>query len=213
MKRKPWERQMARAQSKELNREDRERTILRAACKVIRKQGFHGARMADIAKEADVSYGLAYHYFESKDGVFEKIVEDWWRRLFDHLDVIEESSGGIREKLAKVFEFFLDQYQTQPDQVHIFTTELSRSSTNLTSEHLDRFKRFIGRVEGMIVQARKEGELRKELKPRYMTYVFLGGLETFISAMVLEGQPVSGEKMKRRLVDGLLDIFLNGAGG
>jgi len=43
-------------------KEEKEDLILEAALKVIKEKGFHGARMADIARKAGISYGLIYHY-------------------------------------------------------------------------------------------------------------------------------------------------------
>ena len=44
--------------------------IFEAACRVIREKGYHQARMADIAREAGISYGLVYHYYNSKSDLF-----------------------------------------------------------------------------------------------------------------------------------------------
>ena len=47
--------------------EDRRRTILRAAIEVFARKGYHGCRIADVAREAGVAYGLVYHYFKNKE--------------------------------------------------------------------------------------------------------------------------------------------------
>ena len=41
------------------------RQILRAAITVFARSGYHGSRVADVAKEAGVAYGLVYHYYGS----------------------------------------------------------------------------------------------------------------------------------------------------
>lgn len=51
-------------------REAARETILGAALRVFTRRGYFGTTMADVAREADVSYGLAYHYFKSKDALF-----------------------------------------------------------------------------------------------------------------------------------------------
>lgn len=55
----------------------RERTrarLLQAARVVFEREGFHGARLADIVAEADVSIGTFYNYYESKEEVFRDLV-------------------------------------------------------------------------------------------------------------------------------------------
>jgi TetR/AcrR family transcriptional repressor of uid operon len=49
--------------------EERRRQILRAAMTCFARRGFHLATMNDISAEAQISVGLIYRYFESKDAV------------------------------------------------------------------------------------------------------------------------------------------------
>src|SRR5204862_1417725 len=52
---------------------DKKRLILDAAVRVFARQGFHTCRVSDIADEADVAYGLVYHYFKSKDQILDTL--------------------------------------------------------------------------------------------------------------------------------------------
>ena len=42
-------------------RRDKRALILDAAIKVFARKGYHGSRVSDIAREADIAYGLVYH--------------------------------------------------------------------------------------------------------------------------------------------------------
>ena len=53
--------------------QDRRKTILRAAVEVFARKGYHGCRIADVAREAGVAYGLVYHYFKSKVEVLNEL--------------------------------------------------------------------------------------------------------------------------------------------
>jgi len=50
-------------------------TILDAALIVFVEKGFEGTRMQEIADRCELSYGLVYHYFSSKEAVFRTLVE------------------------------------------------------------------------------------------------------------------------------------------
>ena len=52
------------------------------------------------------------------------------------------------------------------------------------------------RTEKIIAQAQAKKALRADVKARYLTYFFLGALESFVSAMVLENQPLKGPGQK-----------------
>lgn len=55
-------------------KDDRQKQILCSALKVFIQKGFAAAKMSDIAAEAGVSYGLMYHYLQSKDEIYAELV-------------------------------------------------------------------------------------------------------------------------------------------
>jgi AcrR family transcriptional regulator len=57
-------------------KDDRQKQILAAALRVFIHKGFAAAKMSDIATEAGISYGLMYHYFQSKDEIYAELVRD-----------------------------------------------------------------------------------------------------------------------------------------
>jgi AcrR family transcriptional regulator len=55
-------------------RETQREKILDAARRVFARKGL-AATMADVATEAAISHGLAYHYFTNKEALFQALVE------------------------------------------------------------------------------------------------------------------------------------------
>jgi len=191
---------------------NREQSIFEAALKVIKHKGFHKARMSDIAKEAGISYGLVYHYFKNKENLFDAILDRWWKGLFHLMTTISEGSDyDVYKKLRLIINYFLDTYQSNHELVNIFITEISRSTTNLTRNRLDCFKEFMSLTDKVIVEGQEKEVLRRDFKARYLTYIFLGALETFVSAMVLVDQRIKGDSQKERIAESILEVFLNGA--
>ncbi len=56
--------------------EDRREQILDAALRIFAKKGFAKATNKDIAREAGITSGLIYHYFESKEALLKAIFEE-----------------------------------------------------------------------------------------------------------------------------------------
>lgn len=75
--------------------------ILKAAERAFVASGFHGARMAQIAREAQMSAGHIYHYFESK----EQIIAEMVRAHFDEKQTMVER---YREAGDKVVDMMID---------------------------------------------------------------------------------------------------------
>lgn len=67
---------------KERTRQD----LLAAAVSVLARKGFHDTKITDIAAEADVGVGTFYLHFETKDALFDALVDDTVRRLKTAVD-------------------------------------------------------------------------------------------------------------------------------
>lgn len=193
------------------SKKEKETAIFDAACKVIRSKGFHQARITDIAQTAGISYGLVYHYFRSKADLFEAIQRTWWESLLNMMDLSYQRTDSPEERLGDIVNYFLDMYERRPDMVHIFITEISRASSNLTQENLEWFKVFMSKTEKIMAEGQFKEVFRSDIRGRYLTYIFLGALETFISTMVLENQPLKGRPQKQRIASAILEVFVNGA--
>ncbi|MBE9569908.1 MAG: TetR/AcrR family transcriptional regulator [Proteobacteria bacterium] len=199
---------------KDLNafKKEKEQAIFEAALKIIKQKGFHKARMSDISKEAGISYGLVYHYFKNKEDLFDAIINRWWDGLFRLMaDISGDNQYDVHKKLRRIIYYFLDTYQSNHELVNIFITEISRSTTNLTSKRLDCFKKFMSLTQAVMTEGQEKEILRTDFKARYLTYIFLGALETFVSAMVLADQKIKGDAHKDRIANSILEVFLNGA--
>jgi AcrR family transcriptional regulator len=92
----------ATRESGERARQQRER-ILRAAKRCFVDHGFHAASMADIAKTADMSVGLIYRYFDSKNDIVRAIIERQMEEARTLLDAID-SSADLVAALVEHFE-------------------------------------------------------------------------------------------------------------
>ncbi|MBI4965432.1 MAG: TetR/AcrR family transcriptional regulator [Desulfomonile tiedjei] len=189
----------------------KEAVIFDAACRVIREKGFHQARITDIAHAAGISYGLVYHYFKSKTDLFDAILKEWWGGLFSMMDRCDAEAASVVERLSAIVNYFLDQYEKRPDMVHIFVTEISRSSSNLTTPRVEWLRNFMKRTEKIIAVGQAQNILRSDVKAFYLTYIFLGAIDSFVSVMVVEKLPLKGRTQKQRIAAALLEVFLNGA--
>lgn len=184
--------------------------IIDAALEVFRERGYANARMADIARRARVSYGLVYHYFGSKEVLFEVIVESWWGALYAMMDKEISSAANIQDKLVNIIEFFLNTYGQKPNLMSIFVSEVCRSSVYHTEEGLSKFLKFFSLCEQIMAQGQESGFLGKEIPPHHLTYIFYGAIETFISVMVLGKEPLT-KKRQERATNAILKVFIDGA--
>jgi TetR/AcrR family fatty acid metabolism transcriptional regulator len=195
------------------NDSEKKKIIIDAALKLFSKKGYTRARMMDIAKEAGMSYGLLYHYYKSKDAIFETIVEDWWSKLFSELASLKGSKLPIKNNLEKFIRFLLNAYATNPQQVEIYVTEVSRGFV-YHSEHRVRenFLWVFALCEQLFAVYQDRGELRHDISTHHLANIFLGSIDSFMSNIVF-GKVKITEDQGNRIVKSILDVFLHGATG
>lgn len=97
-------------QNKEI-RQQSQQQIIDAAFKLFAKKGYSATSIAAIAKEADVSKGLIYHYFSSKEAILNAIFDQLVEIGNEVLDFPDDFSptDKIRQTLEGSFQFIEEQ--------------------------------------------------------------------------------------------------------
>jgi AcrR family transcriptional regulator len=105
---------------------DKRRQIMEGARAVFLAQGFDAASMGEIARQAGVSKGTLYVYFDSKEALFQAIVHEQClvqaEQVFS-LDAADHDAAGVLTRLGKTFAEFL----CRPDRVSSLRTIISIS--------------------------------------------------------------------------------------
>jgi len=73
-------------------RETRKAQIMEAALELFAKKGFHSTSVADISKEAGISKGLLYNYFESKEALIKELIMHGFDEI---MTVFDPNHDGI----------------------------------------------------------------------------------------------------------------------
>ena len=103
--------------TEQANRQIREETtekILAAAREVFARKGM-AAKMADVASEAGVSPGLAYHYFPSKEAIFLALVRQSIRSADELTAIVQRIPGTPRGRLKRMVAGMLERRRKDPE--------------------------------------------------------------------------------------------------
>ncbi len=74
-------------------RDSRRADILKAATKLFARRSLTDTKIGEIAAEAGLSHGLVYHYFPSKEAIFEAILVDKREAAWGDVDRLEREHG------------------------------------------------------------------------------------------------------------------------
>ena len=91
------------ARVSQAKKEEHRRRLLAAAADEFAKHGIAGARVDDISLAAGLGKGTVYNYFESKEQIFQAVVEAWSVRATAQADSVP-SDASIAAKLTALVE-------------------------------------------------------------------------------------------------------------
>jgi len=159
--------------------------ILAAATEVFARYGFHGARVADIADQAGIAYGLVYHYFDNKDDILGAIFSERWSQYVSYIDEVGRMPLPFRDRMQRLVHFWVEIYRREPDLMTVMINEISRSYEFLESHDISTVLVAFDAIESIIRDARAKGEVASDIDPQLATYVVLGAAEMVLTGYVI----------------------------
>lgn len=172
---------------------EKRRRILHAAVHVFAEKGYHGCRIADVAKAAGVAYGLVYHYFQNKDELLESVFDEQWSIFIGALESIHAGPGTAAEKIGAAFGFVFDVYKTAPAAVRVLMLEVTHTPQGLRAGSTrETFERAVRLLAEVVRQGQERGELRPR-DPVVAATTLLGAMELTLSGMVMGLIPAASE--------------------
>jgi len=186
---------------------EKRRAILHAALRVFADKGYHGCRIADVARQAGVAYGLVYHYFRNKDELLESVLAEQWAILIGAIRAIADGPGSAADQVAAVIRYTMDVFRTAPAAVRVLILEVPRTPGVIRAgTDRETFETAMGLVAEMVRRGQAAGELRRDVDPRVCAASVLGVLDMNLTGMVTGtlSAPTPSEaeleRMKREVV-------------
>jgi AcrR family transcriptional regulator len=183
---------------------DKRRVILDAAVRVFARQGFHTCRVADIADEAGVAYGLVYHYFSSKEEILDTLFADRWGLLLEAIGEADAAHASPRGKLAAIAAFILDSYRYDPDLMKVIIVEVTRAANTFGRTHMSDIREAFAQIASIVERAQVDGLFRLEVEPAFAALAFYGLIEQVLTSWIFAGEPLGDaeyERAKAMIVD------------
>lgn len=191
---------------------DRRREILRAAVAVFSEKGYHGTRIADVATEAGVAYGLVYHYFRNKEELLQSVFTEVWERFAVRLGELAKADLPLATRVDAIVSFAFDAYRADPRALRVLILEVARTPAFRESAKRTAFEEAIGQIRAVIEGARASGELRRDVDPYVAACILFGSVEILLTAFVLGQLDPAAEADFERARTTAVSIFLGGVG-
>jgi TetR/AcrR family fatty acid metabolism transcriptional regulator len=168
---------------------DKRRMILDAAVVAFAKRGFHACRVSDIADEANVAYGLVYHYFRSKDEVLDTLFLDRWNVLLAVISEIDGKDIPVRSKLHEIASFIVESYRHDPDLMKVIIVEVTRAANSFGRTHLGKIREAYALIAEIVAKAQADGTFKRDVTPEFAALAFYGAIEQVLTGWIFDMLP------------------------
>ena len=120
---------------REREREQRKKSILKAARKLFFKQGYNPVTVSDIAKKAELSKGAIYLYFSSKEEICAQLLLEDIERFHNGILPIFKSGDSASDVLIGFANLYLDFFLKERELFRILMNfMLHANSLNLSPD-------------------------------------------------------------------------------
>jgi TetR/AcrR family fatty acid metabolism transcriptional regulator len=186
--------------------DDKRRRILQAAVKVFAQKGYHAAKVAAIARGADVADGTIYLYFRNKEDILVSLFDEV---MADHLQQARQellAVAGAPARLRAIARHHLRVLGGNRDLAVVFQVELRQSTQFMERFTASWLQDYFGLVGDVIEDGQREGTLRPGLPKKLATKMFFGALDELVTSWVIGGKDYD----LSRLAGPMVDLFLQG---
>ncbi|GFE95000.1 TetR/AcrR family transcriptional regulator [Gluconobacter sp. Gdi] len=141
--------------------------ILEAAKKEFAKNGLEGARVDTIALEANANKRMIYHYFESKEKLFQTVLENAYFDIRESEKKLDLDSLDPREALERLVRFTWNYYIQNPEFISLVNSENLAQARHLKSSDAVKIvsRRFVGLVDTILKRGLAQGLFREGVDP------------------------------------------------
>jgi AcrR family transcriptional regulator len=191
--------------------EDTKVSILRSAAKLFAQNGFDATSVREIAKNSGVNIAMIYYYFQTKEGLYQEILEDACRALSLSLADCIDRKRDPEENIycfIKTYINFLQNHKT----LHLIFLRETISQTKLMKIIVKKYGlKIFGLVHGIIEEGVEKGVFREQ-DTTLSTINLFSMIRHYFTDEPLITTLFPNEKVKTKeyLTDHIFNIFMQG---
>jgi len=186
---------------------DKRSRILEAAVKVFARKGYFGARVSEIAKNANVADGTIYLYFRNKEDILVSLFDEV---MSEHIDKGREELAaveGAEARLLVIAKHHLRLLGHNRDLAVVFQVELRQSTKFLERFTAGWLQDYLAVISEVIEEGQNDGSFRPDVSRKLATKAFFGALDEMVTSWILSSKDYDLVSQAAPVVD----LFLRGA--
>lgn len=141
--------------------------ILAAAKKEFAKNGLGGARVDVIADKAKANKRMIYHYFSSKENLFQTVLEEAYIAIRSAEQKLNLDHLEPRDALERLVRFTWDYYLKNPEFITLVNSENLHRARHLRKSEVVKVysRKFVSMVSAILDRGVAAGVFRPGIDP------------------------------------------------
>ena len=202
---------MAKSDDEE-KKEQKRVAIMQAALKVFSRKGYSPAALEEVAREASIAKGTLYLYFRDKADLFSSTII----YVIDNLALkVRESISDSMSPMDILSRIAYTELEYFAGNMEFFGLIHTVMSGNLLGNHGKLLKRLnerrmelVAYLKQVFQEAKRSGEVRKDIETEQIVYSYLGMIESAIDRMHVRMTQCAGEKVPVQDIDGKVETIM-----
>lgn len=189
--------------------------ILEAATFIFARYGPAGARVDDIVRMARVNKRMVYHYFGSKERLYEAVLRQRYDQVAREEADVAAEFGSPKEQIESLIRHYFNFLDRHPQYVALLTWENLNEARGLDSAKLGNVKNPIqSHFERVIEEGIRMKVFRKDISAQQLLiscyalcFYYFSNQHTLSRIL---GVNLAGKAMKKERLNHVVELVLGG---
>jgi AcrR family transcriptional regulator len=191
---------------------ERQERILSGALELFALNGLSGTKISDIAKHTNMSNGLIYHYYPSKEDIYTELIRVAFERLVTACKYLAIMELPPHKKIRYAIDELVKTIRTKPESgLYYLLIAQATASSHVPSKVKDLLKKYRGipykTIAGIVAEGQQHGTIRQGSADDLAFFFWVN-----VNGIALH-QVMYGENAKSPLLGPLYHMFFTSEGG
>lgn len=193
--------------AKRLSAEERRASIITVAKRLFATAGFHGVSIDEIVKEVGVSPAILYRHFESKEELYQAVLQEFSATRESYVDAVVADDIGFEQVLRAMTTVFIASIVNHPDMLKMEMHSQLEGSEASQAFFLNRWKSFTDYIEFNLTELQGQGKI-KPINAQAAALMYQGIIREVLLLKCMQQADRLIETPIAILVDDVITLFM-----
>lgn len=136
----------------------RKQDIIKAATELFSQNGYHATSTHQVAKLAEVSEGIIFYYFKTKEEILLEIFAESFDNFFEDVQRKMEGASTGMEALHAWVQVYFESIQARAKNLLLLVRDFPASLADENSPHRDRILGRVAKLHQLLIEVIIRGQ-------------------------------------------------------